>query len=386
MSSDNLPVHSTLGASGAERWINCPGSVALLKTLTLPETDDPSFRQEGTAAHAAAATCLSQDRDGWEIVGETVEGVKVTAEMATAVQVYLDEVRPLIAKASQTFIEYPISQPKLHPLYYGTVDLGLVFEADGWLDITDYKHGVGIAVDVEFNPQVMYYAYGILQDFPDIRNVRLRIVQPRGFHRDGPIRVWETTAEALSEWAETTLIPAMNATAVDNTLDPGPWCRFCPAKIVCPMMTALFGAAAKANPDHVVNLSAEALGRSFQYVAAVKFYLKALEAEVLRRNLKGEEVPDTKLVYQKANRAYKPGAAEIIKARFGEDAMTKPEIKSPAEIEKLSPEAKELIKEWAFTPQRNVTVALLSDHRNAVKVTTSQDVFGAVAKQLEEGE
>ncbi|MBO8865195.1 DUF2800 domain-containing protein, partial [Staphylococcus aureus] len=35
----NKPLHSPLGASSADRWIHCPGSVALIKALDLPRSD-----------------------------------------------------------------------------------------------------------------------------------------------------------------------------------------------------------------------------------------------------------------------------------------------------------------------------------------------------------
>lgn len=39
MSTEQRPAHSPLGASSAERWMNCPGSVALLKDLKMETTD-----------------------------------------------------------------------------------------------------------------------------------------------------------------------------------------------------------------------------------------------------------------------------------------------------------------------------------------------------------
>jgi hypothetical protein len=175
----------------------------------------------------------------------------------------------------------------------------------------------------------------------------------------------------------------MNRTAADNDLNAGPWCRFCPAKLVCPLMNSLFGAAMKANPATIPQLSDESLGRSYQYTAAVKFYLKALEDEAYRRSIHGHEVPGTKLVNKKANRVYKVGAAEVIKARFGEAAMTEPELKSPSAIEKLGHEAKQVVAEWAYTPQTGLTLVLADDKRVAVKVETSASVFAAAAVELE---
>lgn len=371
------PVHSPLGASSAERWMNCPGSVELIKHLNLPETDEPDYRKEGTAAHSVATSCMGIGGDAWECMGTAYEGVVCDQEMADAVQVYLDVCRSLVVPQAMVLLEQRLSSPK-HAMMYGTVDFACV--ADSLLNIVDYKHGVGVAVDVEDNPQLKYYAYLVLQSHPNIRRVVLRIVQPRGFHVDGPVRRWETTAEAICEWVEQTLVPAMLATELDRSLDAGPWCRFCPAKLVCPMMSSLFGAACTANPKNVVNLSDAGLGRSYQYVQAVKQYLAAMEAETLRRLNTGATVPGTKLVYKKANRVWKEGAREIFTGRWPELAMTSPELKSPAEMEKVDPAAKTLVREYAYTPQTGLTVALDSDPRVGVKVQTSQEAFGDVLK------
>src|SRR6202043_907979 len=87
-------------------------------------------------------------------------------------------------------------------------------------------------------------------------------------------------------------------------------CRFCPAKLVCPLMTSLFGAAMTADPKLVVKLTDESLGRSYKYTAAVKFYLKAMEDETFRRLNCGGEITGVKLVHKRADRVYKP-LAEI---------------------------------------------------------------------------
>ncbi len=327
--NEQLPVHSPLGASSAERWINCPGSVALIKALGMKEeTDEPDYRANGIAAHEAAAKCLAHSLDAWEVVGEKFHTVEIDAEIGDAVQLYLDTVRPHIANTCedrQVFIEHRISSP-IHPLFYGTVDLAVIENGSDHvgqevLDLTDYKHGEGIMVDVEENPQLMYYAFGMLQDFPEIDKVRLRIVQPRGFHEDGPVREWVTTAAHIKQWAEEVLVPAMLRTELEHDLDPGPHCRFCPAK----------------------------------------------------------------LVHKKANRVFKDGAATMFKQVYGDKAFTPPELKGPAAMEKIDAGAKELVKEWAYTPQSGLTIALESDPRIGVKVESSASTFGAAVAASADG-
>jgi len=199
--------------------------------------------------------------------------------------------------------------------------------------------------------------------------VRLTIVQPRAFSHDGPVREWWTTVEAIRRWVVRDLLPAMNST--DDDLDPGKWCRFCPAKLVCPMQASLFRAASRYDPKEIVDISDEALGLSYQKAAAVKMYVKALEDEVFRRLMAGSPVVGTKLVNKKANRVYTDTVTEVVegkevevpllaavKARFGAAAFTDPEMKSPAELAKLGPKAKEFVKEYAYMPVTGLTVAL----------------------------
>ena len=394
------PAHSPLGASGAERWMKCPGSVALLKELEMDDSDDPDYRREGTAMHEAAAHCLENGLDTWEIVGLTFNDTEIDAPMADAIQVYLDTVRPSIEIAGQKhYIEFAISSP-VHKDFYGTLDFGAILPQ--FLDVTDLKGGEGIIVEPEENPQLKYYAFGLIDglermgeplhdDFP----VQLRIVQPRAVHADGVVREWETTVGAIKEWVNDTLVPAMLRTEYDDTLDAGEWCRFCPAKLVCPMMNSLFRAAATANPKFVVNISDKSIGLSYQHVQAVKFYLKALEEEVFKRLNLGKDVRGTKLVYKKANRVFKDkiiygeqkeeiAVEDLFKRLFGEEAMKPPALKSPAEMEKISPQAKELVKEVAFTPKTGLTVALASDPKQGVKVQTTTEAFGAAVANLKE--
>lgn len=376
------PKHSPLGASGAERWMNCPGSNVLLKTLDLPPTDEADFARDGTAAHEASAHCILQCKDSWEVIGNKFyKDVEVTSEMAEAIQIYLDYVNKLRANsAASWWCEFHISDD-LHPLFYGTVDFGAL--EDGLLEIVDFKYGAGIVVEPEHNPQLMYYAYGLLQHQPSARRVKLTIVQPRAWHPGAIIRSWETTAEELSEWGTKTLLPAMQAAEIDETLVAGPWCRFCPAKLACPLLSGLFRAAAVINPKTIVNLSDEAAGRDYKLREAVKFYLKAQEDDMMRRLLAGREIADAKLVHKKADRVWKDASEGVFYTQFGDEIYTKPQMLSPAKMEALGPKAKELVKEFSYMPQSGFTVALADDRRIGVKLQSTQAAFGeALAKRV----
>lgn len=392
--------------------MNCPGSIALLKSLRLPDTDEPDYRREGIAGHEAAAHCLAADIDTWEIVGQKFHDTEIDGVMADAIQVYLDRVRPSINGFHGTnfFIESRLARPEVHPAMFGTVDFGALARIhvpdvavtyNEFLDITDLKMGEGIIVEPEDNPQMKYYAFMMLDqhfaDLPDEFPVRLTIVQPRAFHQDGPIRDWWTTAGEIRQWVKDELLPAMFDAEVNGTLDAGSWCRFCPAKLVCPLLTSLFGAAAKSDPKIVVNFSDVSLGRSYQYTPAVEFYLKALKDEAYRRLNAGTKIEGIKLVKKKANRVFSSqvtvgegDAAKLIpitdavKDKFGAEAFSAPAMKSPAELEKVSPAARAFVKEWAYTPETGLTVALEGDNRQGVKVDKASDVFANAVNLIEE--
>lgn len=405
------PEHSNLGASSAERWMNCPGSIALIEGLELPPSDEQDYRREGVAGHEAAADCLARDIDTWEIVGETYHNTVIDASMAEAIQMYLDRVRPSIDRGQyhgqQFFIEAKLAAPDIHEKMFGTVDFAALVteeQADGmkehiptlvggFLDVTDLKMGQGITVEAEDNPQMKYYAFMLLhthfkelaEDFP----VRLTIAQPRAFHPVGPIREWWTTVGEIKAWVVRELLPAMEN--VSDELQAGPWCRFCPAKIVCPLLTGLFRAAANCDPKSIVDAGDKALGLTYNMIDGVKFYIKAVEDETFRRLQLNREIPGTKLVNKQSRRTFKAtvtqeveGApvevdlVEYARATFGDKAFTAPELRSPAEMEKIDhPEAKKFVREYAYMPVTGLTVARADDKRHAVKMAKASESIDA---------
>lgn len=349
---ETLPEHSPLGASSAERWMNCPGSVtltALLRAQPGYEEADPDYRRDGTQAHALAAHALERDIDAWE--ADAALFPELTADMLNAVQEYLDFVRVLEADGGRRKTEHRVHVPEFHSQFFGTLDC--VVEAADAVHIVDYKHGVGVVVDAEDNPQLMYYGYGYLADSPwaDDVPVKLTIVQPRAFHPDGAIRTWETTVGHIRQWAETELRPAMDATKDLDYLALGQWCRFCPAKLVCP---AYEGLARKAlNAKSITYLEAQQL----------KMLVKATEEDADRRALAGEEIEGVKVVRKISHRVWKTDAP--LEAKFGADAWER-KLRSPPEIEKL-PGGNLFVAEFAYQPDNGLTTAPLTDKRKAVK-------------------
>ena len=374
-----MATHSLTGASGAHRWMRCPGSVALAKRFRF-ERRDSKESAEGTAAHEALATVLrNPEMEPWELAGMTFGEFTVDDDMLDAVKTGVDVCRSLITPAVQVLLETNISHRAIEG-FRGTVDFGTV--TDSLLNVVDYKHGAGVVVECERNPQMMYYAYGILLKHPSVKHVTLRIVQPRAYHDDGPVRRWKTTAKEIHTWAETELIPAMERTRREVSFDAGPHCRFCPAKLVCPMLRSLFEAACTTDARDIPQMDSATLGECYRLTAPVRMICKAIDDEVTHRLHQGETVPGTKLVKRRADRTWKDGAFDFFLTKIGSDACEPVKLKSPAQMEKVNSEAKKLVKAWAYTPDAGYTVADADDKRAAITIPKTAERFaGYLEKQ-----
>jgi hypothetical protein len=124
-------------------------------------------------------------------------------------------------------------------------------EPDGWtwlpierrLRLPDYKYGFGL-VDVFENWQLIAYAAGLLDTLELIDTdviVEFIVVQPRAYHRDGPVRRWTVRADHLRTFINEAFNKSARAypTLDHGSLGPpaeatvGTHCVHCPAKTVC---------------------------------------------------------------------------------------------------------------------------------------------------------
>jgi hypothetical protein len=366
----------------------CPGSVGLSQGI--PHEVESDFASLGTAAHTLAADCLRDGSDAWEYVGWGMDpDLTIDQDMADAVQAYLNAARELhgdshdghmLHRNVNAWIEHRFHCPTIHEAFYGTVDLAW---RDGrTLHVWDYKHGVGVVVEVENNVQCMYYAAGLLESkglWRTVDNVVLHIAQPRGFHRDGPIRSWSIDTNALDCWVDDMLIPAMNRAQASNDTASGSHCQFCPVrKRACPQLLQDSDELEALMKQVVAELTNDQVARYMDLVATVKIAGTAAVQTAFARLNSGQVIPGYKLVAGRANRTWKDGAEPAIKADFGPDAYTLPELKSPAQIEKL-PKGEAACARWAFKPDAGLTVAKIADGRSEVS-RDKKSMFKPVGK------
>ena len=225
--------HATLSASSSHRWLNCPPSARLCEAY---EDKGSDYAAEGTEAHAL---CEYQLKQSLGIPAETpIENLTwYDEEMEDCAAGYAAYVMELLESARQTcadpvvLIEQRVDFSRWVKDGFGTADCILI--ADGVLNIVDYKHGKGVRVSAEKNPQMMLYALGSLEIFDgiyDIESVRMTIYQPRLSN----ISVSEMSKDALLEWADTELTQkAQLAYEGKGEFHSGEWCRFCKAKAEC---------------------------------------------------------------------------------------------------------------------------------------------------------
>jgi Protein of unknown function (DUF2800) len=155
----------------------------------------------------------------------------VTAEMADAVQVYVDAARPY-TELEDHLIEATVAAPIEN--CFGTPDFAAYDPIARRLTVIDFKYGQGVIVEVTGNKQLLTYAAGLLPGCDAVDEVELVVVQPRRPHRDGPVRQWIHTPQEL----EAHVAAARRAAALIERdppiLNAGDHCKFCRAASFCP--------------------------------------------------------------------------------------------------------------------------------------------------------
>lgn len=376
--------HSHLSASSAERWFNCPGSVALSKLMP-PQPTSP-YAAEGTLAHAWLEYKLQVSLFG---KGEKPEE-EISEDMEEAVDVALDYItdRFIMSKESEILIEHKFDLSFIYKGMFGTADFcGLT--SDGKLYVIDYKHGKGVVVDIEDNKQLHYYAVGAVNHF-DVSadtDVCMVIIQPRAM---GQVikEQWKKAGE-VHEWTNDLIAAATLADSDNAPLKEGSHCKWCPAQARCPAMAdKFFSGVAKIEAKNLKTaefpkpelLTKEELINIIQHKDIIESWLESCYGFLHTAAEHGEIIPGYKLVKKKANRKWRD-EARVIKEfeSLGEAIFAEPKLKSPAQLEKLKGIKKEVLADLIYTPDTGVTLVPDVDKREAVAgVSVDQMFFDAI--------
>lgn len=348
------------------------------------------FAAEGTAAHQLAETCIRGHFDAERFAGETIfvrdQQFRVTDEMVSAVQVYLDVAYALEQESDEFESEQHLDMNELVDGVHGTGDIIAYSEKTRRVTIADLKYGKGVAVEVEENEQLLTYAMGVAQRYHNrgIEEVELVIVQPRAPHRDGPVRRWVTDVIGLYEH-----VAALQRAAV-AVMDPaaplvaGSHCQFCKAAGFCgALRDEVFNIMGTEQPEAYVMQDWQTEQTELNLISQ---WLKGRETYLHAEAVAGNTPPGAKLVAKRAFRKWidseAAGQALLDAGAELDDIYEPPALKSPAVIEKLLPKAKKaILKELARAESSGTVIAPLSDPRPAVDVN---DARGFEAVEIEE--
>ncbi|CAB5194893.1 Protein of unknown function DUF2800 [uncultured Caudovirales phage] len=329
---------SVVGGSTAKRVINCPGSVKL--AAQMPPQPSSKYADEGTLLHNAIATVLETDCDPMSLVGTKYNDITLTAELVEEKMLpalaALDEIDP--AKTAELMIESHVDFGDFLPGAFGSTDV--LMRVGDKAVVLDWKFGSGIPVSAEENPQLMFYAAAAMRSaktqwvFRGAETIELVIVQPPH------IRRWEVSRRRLEVFEIDLRNAVRQSEAPEAPVKHGDWCKFCPAKPICPVMN---GAVERALKTQLDTVSPELVGAMLKNADLLEDWIKQLRQFALQRLENGANVPGYKLVAKRATRQWADEAtavAALTALGVDESELMVTELKSPAQVEKVLKKSK----------------------------------------------
>lgn len=229
--------HSRFSASGAERWMSCPGSVALNETV--PSRTNV-WAVEGTKAHEVLEATLKL-----ELAGSTREAIReyqaTVLDKPREMVDYADQAAAFVTDlyykdpGSEILLETRVMLDFLHPDAFGTFDIAVAEHFDT-LHLMDYKYGAGVAVSPVKSLQLIFYSLALAYKWRwNFTTVRHWIIQPRVKGYEGPL-YWDAPIEDIK--GKYLDLFAEGIARVEREPDryvEGKWCHWCNAKSICPL-------------------------------------------------------------------------------------------------------------------------------------------------------
>lgn len=366
--------HSKYSASSSERFISCPGSIR--EAMKYDASPDTEWSTEGTNAH----TCL-------EIVQKNPGKPKAIKEFL--LKTYRDEemvryafetaklIRSMVPKGATFLCETKVKLDHISKEMGGTFDAAFFTHFDR-LTVIDFKYGVGVPVEAEGNLQLLMYALGLAhRESYLFTEVELIIIQPRAQHDAGPVRRWTISIEELEKYNKVFSDAYKAAEKPNAPLKAGDWCRWCPAKLGCKALSEQAFTEAQLEFSSVGNHKApknwskftpEQLSKALTAFPHIKTWIKEVEGHAKAELEKGKKIPGWKLVPSRGQRQW--ADVKIAKQKalslYGADALEPSTLLSPAQLQKVFPQAKKFIEKHAIAISNGVSLVSLKDKRSSV--------------------
>lgn len=384
--------HALLSPSSAHRWLNCPLAPRL--EAQLPE--QPSeYAREGTLAHSVCEITAKKKFKKFKAAeyNKALKKYKTSElwddEMLRTAEVYVEHLSErAMSFENEPYVtfEVKVDISDYVPEAFGRCDC--VMFGGETLIITDYKHGKGVPVAVEENPQLMLYALGALKLYQPlfggaIKNVEIYVDQPRLSSYEG----WKVSTEALLRWGEEIKPKAQMAYMGFGEYHAGDWCRFCRANGICKAQAEQQTSAFDDFAEIIQNdglLNPAEMGQVLERGKDLVAWYEAVKVRALESILGGCPIPGFKAVEGRSVRCWadQDKALEKLQASGVERAMIYDSVpKTLAQLEKMLGQAKfrELVGDFVIKPQGKPTLAPADDARPEYSSAAAD--FAAVAKE-----
>ena len=383
--------HSIIPPSSAHIWgapNGCTGWVGMSQRY--PEETETPEAAEGTASHEVGARMIESaaragnwinPTDGTDY-GSAENGILITEEMVEAAQMYADDVatvmREIAVFGGGNFnVEQHIKAPSIHDLSEGTPDMWLFNPKKGKLYIWDYKYGYGI-VEIYENWQLLNYLSGIIDELKrrgvvndQTITVHMRIIQPRAFHLEGPIREWVINAAELRGYFNILSDNAHTSLSDKATTRSGSHCKHCTARHACPTAlkagVQLYEVAGQPIP---VELPLDALGVQLAIVQRAIKQLEYVESglsEIVKGLIKsGKNVPGYMLAQGVGREKWTKPTSEILSmgTMMGHDLKKPDEACTPNQARNKGIDGAVIM---AYSQKPNTGLKLMPDNGNKAK-------------------
>ena len=367
---------NVVGGSTAKRVINCPASVKLVQQM--PPKPSSEHADRGTLLHNVIAELLEFDKTPEQCIGTTYKNQTLTQELIDEKIIpalaALDEIDP--EKQMEYMVETRVAFGDFLPGVFGSTDL--LGRKNKRAVVLDWKFGDGVLVDVEDNPQLLFYAAAAMRTpaaqwvFEGVDEIECVIVQPP------MVRRWVTTPERVKQFEVELARAVRESSWPEPTMQTGDHCRWCAAKPVCPQMT---GEVDRALRLQLANLPAEQIAMQLEQADRLEDYIKDLRALAFQMLEKEHPVPGYKLVAKQSRRQW---VDEEKAKQFLLKSLVEPykelEVISPAQAEKVLKKIKiELPSELVVSVSSGSTLAPDSDPRPAV-LQLGRQMMAALSK------
>lgn len=376
--------HAKCSASKADRWMHCPGSIALEDKC--PAEKPSEYASEGTLAHALAElrirAGLTDDKLDPEVYVNEYARIQndpmYSAEMDECIKGYYDLIYEAAVAAgpdAEVLVEQRFHLDKWIPEGFGTSDAVLI--SGDTIEVFDLKYGKGIKVEAPGNPQLRLYGLGaasLFGDLYDFKTVKMTIVQPRLDH----VSSETMSLEDLLRWADEEVAPkaraAMNGS---DDLAAGDWCRWCPAKAICRARAE--EQLRLAQEDFAFTegplLSDEEIGEVLASADALAKWVEDIKTYAYEAAKEGRKFAGWKLVEGRANRKYADDqkvAASLMQAGYDEAMLYERKLYGITAMEKLVGKKKlsDILGDLIIKPQGKPVLVPESDKRPELNSVT----------------